>query len=131
MVPALRKLQRIGLWIRNLPIYSDAWGERTKLRLGIDNDTRSNAWHGMIDNLIRKNQQVRQFLLDYDKALGDKYSHLFRLGLPRENARVSPTIHVYDFVGSRHDGNSLAKPHDHGHITSPLRAEEGIISAFA
>ncbi|TVY62489.1 hypothetical protein Focb16_v004271 [Fusarium oxysporum f. sp. cubense] len=25
----------------------------------------------MIDNLIRKKQQVKQFLLDYDKALGD------------------------------------------------------------
>ncbi|KNB19379.1 hypothetical protein FOXG_22546 [Fusarium oxysporum f. sp. lycopersici 4287] len=52
MVPALRKLHRIGLWLRNSPIHSDAWDERIKLRLG-------------------KKQQVKQFLLDYDKALGD------------------------------------------------------------
>ncbi|KAF4332011.1 ribonuclease H [Fusarium beomiforme] len=71
MVPALRKLHRIGLWLRNSPIHSDAWDERIKLRLGIDNDTRWNSWHRMIDNLIRKKQQVKQFLLDYDKALGD------------------------------------------------------------
>ncbi|KAG4281035.1 hypothetical protein FPRO04_13469 [Fusarium proliferatum] len=71
MVPALRKLHRIGLWLRNSPIHSDAWDERIKLRLGIGNDTRWNSWHRMIDNLIRKKQQVKQFLLDYDKALGD------------------------------------------------------------
>ncbi|RKK07573.1 hypothetical protein BFJ66_g17047 [Fusarium oxysporum f. sp. cepae] len=71
MVPALRKLHRIGLWLRNSPVHSDAWDERIKLRLGIDNDTRWNSWHRMIDNLIRKKQQVKQFLLDYDKALGD------------------------------------------------------------
>ncbi|KAG7402662.1 putative AC transposase [Fusarium oxysporum f. sp. rapae] len=71
MVPALRKLHRIGLWLRNSPIHSDTWDERIKLRLGIDNDTRWNSWHRMIDNLIRKKQQVKQFLLDYDKALGD------------------------------------------------------------
>lgn len=40
MVQALRKLHRIGLWLRNSPIHSDAWDERIKLRLGIDNDTR-------------------------------------------------------------------------------------------
>jgi hypothetical protein len=34
MVPALRKLHRIGLWLRNSPIHSDAWDERIKLRLG-------------------------------------------------------------------------------------------------
>ncbi|RKK79399.1 hypothetical protein BFJ71_g16220 [Fusarium oxysporum] len=71
MVPALRKLHRVGLWLRNSPIHSDAWDERIKLRLGIDNDTRWNSWHRMIDNLIRKKQQAKQFLLDYDKALGD------------------------------------------------------------
>ncbi|KAH7460458.1 hypothetical protein FOMA001_g19475 [Fusarium oxysporum f. sp. matthiolae] len=71
MVPALRKLHRIGLWLRNSPIHSDAWDEHIKSRFGIDNDTRWNSWHRMIDNLIKKKQQVKQFLLDYDKALGD------------------------------------------------------------
>ncbi|RKK06794.1 hypothetical protein BFJ65_g18348 [Fusarium oxysporum f. sp. cepae] len=71
LMPALRKLHRIGLWLRNSSIHSDAWDERIKLRLGIDNDTRWNSWYRMIDNLIRKKQQVKQFLLDYDKDLGD------------------------------------------------------------
>ncbi|KAL6405526.1 hypothetical protein AUP68_11284 [Ilyonectria robusta] len=71
MMPALRKLHRIGLWLRNSAIHSDAWDDRIKLRLGIDNDTRWNSWYRMIDNLVRKKQQVKQFLLDYDKALGD------------------------------------------------------------
>ncbi|KAM6514041.1 hypothetical protein FALCPG4_18889 [Fusarium falciforme] len=71
LIPALRKLHRIGLWLRNSSIQSDAWDERITLRLGIDNDTRWNSWYRMIDNLIRKEQQVKQFLLDYDKALGD------------------------------------------------------------
>ncbi|KAG4271540.1 hypothetical protein FPRO04_14671 [Fusarium proliferatum] len=57
LMPALRKLHRIGLWLRNSSIHSDAWDERIKLRLGIDNDTRWNSWYRMIDNLIRKKQQ--------------------------------------------------------------------------
>jgi len=71
LIPALRKLHRIGQWLRNSAIHSDAWDEQIKLRLGIDNNTRWNSWYRMIDNLIRRKQQVKQFLLDYDKALGD------------------------------------------------------------
>jgi hypothetical protein len=71
MVPALRKLHRIGLWLRSSTIRSDAWDERIKLRFGIDNATRWNSWYKMIDSLLRKKQQVKQFLLDYDKTLGD------------------------------------------------------------
>lgn len=71
MIPALRKLHQIGLWIRNLSVHSDAWDDSIKLRLGIDNNTRWNLWYRMIDNLIRKKQQVKQFLLNHDKELGD------------------------------------------------------------
>ncbi|KAF5229463.1 hypothetical protein FANTH_14197 [Fusarium anthophilum] len=99
MVPALRKLHRIGLWLRNSPIHSDAWDERIKLRPGIDNDTRWNSCHRMIDNLIRKKQQVKQFLLNYDKALGDNIL----------------TSSGWDYLEKTHarDGDALAKPHDH------------------
>lgn len=69
--PALRKLHQIGLWIRNSTIHSNIWDERIKLRLGIDNDTRWNSWYRMIDNLLRKKQEIKQFLLDHDKSLGD------------------------------------------------------------
>ncbi|KAH6653630.1 hypothetical protein BKA67DRAFT_508335, partial [Truncatella angustata] len=71
MIPALRKLHRIGLWLRNSAIHSVAWDERMALRLGIGNNTRWNSWYRMIDNLIRKKQQVKQFLLDHDGSLGD------------------------------------------------------------
>ena len=71
MIPALRKLHRIASWLRNSAVHSDAWDERIQLRLGIDNDTRWNSWYRMIDNLMRKKQCVKQFLLDHDKALGD------------------------------------------------------------
>jgi hypothetical protein len=44
MVPALRKLHRIGLWLRNSPYHSDAWDERIKL--GLDIDTMRAGIHG-------------------------------------------------------------------------------------
>ena len=74
MIPALRKLHQIGLWIRNSSVHSDAWDDSIKLRLGIDNDTRWNSWYRMIHNLIRKKQQVKQFLLDHDKERSEEHT---------------------------------------------------------
>jgi hypothetical protein len=70
-IPAMRKLHNIAVWLRNSSIHSDLWEDRVGLRLGIDNDTRWNSWYKLIDNLIRRQSQIKQFLLDYDKEIND------------------------------------------------------------
>jgi hypothetical protein len=70
-IPAMRKLHNIAIWLRNSSINSDMWQDGVGLRLGIDNNTRWNSWYKLIDNLIRKKQQIKQFLLDHDKELSD------------------------------------------------------------
>ncbi|RKK76433.1 hypothetical protein BFJ68_g18036 [Fusarium oxysporum] len=52
----------------NQPDHMEAQTEHTG---GVACKRTSIQKHRMIDNLIRKKQQVKQFLLDYDKALGD------------------------------------------------------------
>jgi hypothetical protein len=70
-IPAMRKLHHIAVWLRSSSIHSDQWEDRVGLRLGIDNDTRWNSWYKLLDNLIRKQPQIKQFLLDYDKQIND------------------------------------------------------------
>ncbi|KAM5528342.1 hypothetical protein FOXYSP1_19611 [Fusarium oxysporum f. sp. phaseoli] len=70
-IPAMRKLHNIAVWLRNSSIHSDLWEDRVSLRLGIDNDTRWNSWYKLIDNLIRRQSQIKQFLLDYDEEIND------------------------------------------------------------
>ncbi|KAK2684392.1 hypothetical protein QWA68_016752 [Fusarium oxysporum] len=70
-IPAMRKLHNIAVWLRNSSIHSDLWEDRVSLRLGIDNDTRWNSWYKLIDNLMRRQSQIKQFLLDYDKEIND------------------------------------------------------------
>lgn len=70
-IPAMRRLHNIAVWLRNSSIHSDLWEDRVCLRLGIDNDTRWNSWYKLIDNLIRRQSQIKQFLLDYDKEIND------------------------------------------------------------
>ncbi|KAG6997304.1 putative AC9 transposase [Fusarium oxysporum f. sp. conglutinans] len=70
-IPAIRKLHNIAVWLRNSSIHSDLWEDRVSLRLGIDNDTRWNSWYKLIDNLMRRQSQIKQFLLDYDKEIND------------------------------------------------------------
>ncbi|KAF5697656.1 hAT family dimerization domain-containing protein [Fusarium mundagurra] len=50
-IPAIRKLHDIAVWLRNSSIHSDLWEDR------------------LIDNLIRRQSQIKQFLLDYAKAI--------------------------------------------------------------
>jgi hypothetical protein len=69
-IPALRKLHNIALWLRNSSIHSDMWDNEVSLRIGIDNDTRWGSWYRLIDNLLRKQQIIKQFLLDHDKEIG-------------------------------------------------------------
>ncbi|KAM5360624.1 hypothetical protein ACJA88_014769 [Fusarium oxysporum] len=68
-IPATRKLHNITVSLRNSSIHSDLWEDQVGLRLGVDNDTRWNSWYGLIDNLIRRQSQIKQFLLDYDKEI--------------------------------------------------------------
>jgi hypothetical protein len=75
-IPAMRKLHNIAVWLRTSSIHSDQWEDRVGLRLGIDNDTRWNSWYKMLDNLIRKQPQIKQFLLDYDKHIDDNILNL-------------------------------------------------------
>lgn len=70
-IPAMRKLHNIAVWLRSSAIRSDLWEDRVGLRLGIDNDTRWNSWYKLIDNLIRKQARIKQFLFDHDKQIGD------------------------------------------------------------
>jgi hypothetical protein len=75
-IPAMRKLHNIAVWLRSSSIHSDHWEDRVGLRLGIDNDTRWNSWYKLLDNLIRKQPQIKQFLLDYDKQIDDNILNL-------------------------------------------------------
>jgi hypothetical protein len=70
-IPAMHKLHNIMVWLRNSSIYSDLWEDRVNLRLGINNDTRWNSWYKLINNLIQKQTQIKQFLLDYNKEIYD------------------------------------------------------------
>ncbi len=75
-IPAMRKLHNIAVWLRTSSIHSDQWEDRVGLRLGIDNDTRWNSWYKLLDNLIRKQPQIKQFLLDYDKQIDENILNL-------------------------------------------------------
>jgi hypothetical protein len=85
----------------------------------------------MIDNLIRKKQQVKQFLLDYDKALGDNiltssdWDYLEKT-LAFLQPFTSTTLWAQGVTATLSQNLMIM-----GYIASPLRAEEGIISAFA
>ncbi|KAH8656419.1 hypothetical protein BGZ61DRAFT_570544, partial [Ilyonectria robusta] len=102
MIPALRKLHRIGLWLRNSAIHSDAWDERIKLRLGIDNDTRWNSWYRMIDNLMRKKQQRKHTHFS-------NLSHLRLCGLKARRRRSRKTLlsWIYYFAITSRSRNSM------------------------
>jgi hypothetical protein len=62
-IPAMRKLHNIAVWLRNSSIHCNLWEDRVGLRLGIDNDTRWNSWYKLIDNLVRKQTQIKQSCL--------------------------------------------------------------------
>lgn len=70
-IAPLRKVHNIAVWLRNSTIHSGIWDKRVSLRLGIDNATRWNSWYNLLDNLLAKQQPVKQFLLDYDNLIGD------------------------------------------------------------
>lgn len=70
-IAPLRKVHGIAVWLRNSSLYTNLWDDEVKLRLGIDNATRWNSWYQLLDNLLRYQPRVKQFLADHDTAVGD------------------------------------------------------------
>jgi hypothetical protein len=54
----------------------DLWEDDVGLRLGIDNNTRWNSWYKLINNLLRKQSQIKQFLLNHDREIKDDILNL-------------------------------------------------------
>jgi hypothetical protein len=75
-IPALRKLHNIAVWLQSSSIHSDLWEDDVGLRLGIDNNTRWNSWYKLINNLLRKQSQIKQFLLNHDREIKDDILNL-------------------------------------------------------
>ena len=70
-IPALCKLHNIAVWLRSSSLHSDNWRDAVGLSLGIDNATRWSSWYKVIDNAMKKKQQINQFLIDHDIELDD------------------------------------------------------------
>ena len=71
-ISALQKLHDLAVWLRSSSIHSDNWRGTVGISLGIDNATRWSSWYQVIDNAIKKKNQINQFLLDYDRELNDR-----------------------------------------------------------
>jgi hypothetical protein len=67
----LRKVHNIAVWIRKSTLHTAIWDDEIKLRLGIDNATRWNSWYRLLDNFLRYQSRVKQFLIDHDRELQD------------------------------------------------------------
>ena len=70
-IAPLRKVHNIAVWIRKSTLHSAIWDDEIKLRLGIDNATRWNSWYRLLDNFLRYQSRVKQFLIDHDRELQD------------------------------------------------------------
>ncbi len=70
-IAPLRKVHNIAVWIRKSTLHSAMWDDEIKLRLGIDNATRWNSWYRLLDNLLRYQTRVKQFLIEHDRELQD------------------------------------------------------------
>jgi len=70
-IAPLRKVHNIAVWIRKSTLHSAIWDDEIKLRLGIDNATRWNSWYRLLDNFLRYQSCVKQFLINHDRELQD------------------------------------------------------------
>jgi hypothetical protein len=68
--PALEKLHKIAVWLRNSSIHHDLWDEAIGISLGIDNDTRWLSWYFVIYRAMRKKDDIVKFLHQHDDACG-------------------------------------------------------------
>ncbi|EXK76130.1 hypothetical protein FOQG_19112 [Fusarium oxysporum f. sp. raphani 54005] len=70
-IAPLRKVHNIAVWIRKSTLHSAIWDDKIKLRLGIDNATRWNSWYRLLDNFLRYQSRIKQFLIDHNRELQD------------------------------------------------------------
>jgi len=70
-IQPLQKLHSLAVWLRNSAIHSDSWRKDVGLSLGIDNATRWSSWYKVLDNAMKKKNQITQFLFNHDKELAD------------------------------------------------------------
>ena len=59
------------MWVRSSSLHSDLWEEAVGLRLGIDNATRCSFWFKLIDNALKRQTQIKAFMVDHKLALED------------------------------------------------------------
>ena len=52
-------------------MHSDLWDEAIGFRLGIDNTTRWSSWFTLIDKALKKQTQIKAFMVDHEQTLED------------------------------------------------------------
>ena len=70
-LPTLQKLHKLATWVRSSSLHSDLWEETVGLRLGIDNATCWSSWFKLIDNALKRQTQIKAFMVDHEQALED------------------------------------------------------------
>jgi hypothetical protein len=70
-LPTLQKLHKLAVWVRSSSLHSDLWEAAVGLRLGIDNATRWSSWFKLIDNALKRQTQIKAFMVDNELALED------------------------------------------------------------
>ena len=68
-ISTLQKLHNLATWLRSSSIYSDQWRETVGISLGIDNTTRWSSWYHVIDNAMKRKNQIIQFMHEHDQEL--------------------------------------------------------------
>lgn len=68
-LPTLQRLHKLAVWVRSPSLNSDIWEEAVGLRLGIDNATRWSSWFKLIDNVLKRQTQIKAFMVDHEQAL--------------------------------------------------------------
>lgn len=68
-LPALEKLHDLGIWIHRSPQRDKDWLEAIGIQIGIDNMTRWSSWYLFIDKALRKQSEIKVFLVDHEDDL--------------------------------------------------------------
>ena len=69
-IPALQKLHRLAVWLRNSSIHANLWDKEVGIRLGIDNQTRWSSWYMVIDRAVRRQGEIKIFMAEHEDILG-------------------------------------------------------------
>ena len=67
----LQKLHRLAVWVRSSSLHSDFWDEAIGFRLGIDNTTCWSSWFTLIDKALKKQTQIKAFMVSHEQILED------------------------------------------------------------